>query len=404
MDEHFFPKLRSIETTPITQDGNPYLMLRDPLRLHPESLILSLQFAPLLHLCDGTKDMRDLSVAFEVRHGQVITLEELEEFIQALDDHYLLETSKSNEILDKAIFQFRDADKRTPSLAGVSYPSNPEDLRVLIDGYLEEIHSEKKTADVSGVISPHIDYKRGHRVYAEVWRAAEQSVQNANLVIILGTDHYGDDNRFSLTLQNYATPYGVLPTAGDLVQRLVKSIGEEAAFRGELYHAHEHSIELALVWLHHMNHGEPFEVIPILCGSILDFFLSDTDINTDDEVTSFLVELGKITQERNPIIVAAADLAHVGASFGGFPLREHDRDKILKQDEELIDSVIRGDASGFYSTNARLNDRNNVCGFAPIYYTLRLLKGSTGELIAYEQCDADQTSTSIVSICGMVIE
>ena len=124
-----------------------------------------------------------------------------------------------------------------------------------------------------GLLSPHIDYARGGEVYAQVWKRAAQAARDAELVILLGTDHYGAD-LLTLTRQNYATPYGVLPTDAALVDRLATAIGAEAAFAGELRHRGEHSLELVAVWLHHMRGGQPVPVAPILTGSFHPFMLN----------------------------------------------------------------------------------------------------------------------------------
>ncbi|MGD1995059.1 MAG: hypothetical protein PVI59_17850, partial [Anaerolineae bacterium] len=47
-------------------------------------------------------------------------------------------------------------------------------------------------------------------------------------------------------------------------------------------------------------------------------------------------------------------------------------------------------------------DQYNVCGLPPIYLMLRALGSVTGELVAYDQCPADEEGTSLVSICGVL--
>ena len=70
-----------------------------------------------------------------------------------------------------------------------------------------------------GLISPHIDYPRGWRTYARTWQLAADAVEEAELVILLGTDHGGGAGALTLTRQNYATPWGVLPTARRILVR-----------------------------------------------------------------------------------------------------------------------------------------------------------------------------------------
>ncbi len=151
------------------------------------------------------------------------------------------------------------------------------------------------------------------------WRGA------ADLVVILGTDHYGGGDLFTLTRQNYATPFGVLPTDTDLVDALASELGEEAVFAGEIRHQGEHSIELAAVWLHFIREGKPCQLLPVLCGSFYSFVQGEGDPAVDDRVNLFLDKLQALTKNRRTLVVAAGDLAHVGPAFGGEPLNLDDR-------------------------------------------------------------------------------
>lgn len=193
----------------------------------------------------------------------------------------------------------------------------------------------------------------------------------------------------------------MLPTPRDIVDQMSENIGVEHAFRGELYHLNEHSIELAMVWLHHMRDGKKIELVPILCGSIADFLESSNVIEDNPQIEAFVTSLTELVTSRQAILIAAADLAHVGPAFGGFPLGQGGRSKLRLEDERLIDTICRCDARGYYSEIAAQNNKNNVCGFAPIYYTLRALSQATGTAVSYDMCDADEQGTSVVSICGV---
>jgi len=257
---------------------------------------------------------------------------------------------------------------------------------------------------IVGLISPHIDYQRGGPVYAGVWERAAGAVQAADLVIIFGTDHAGSPGRLTLTRQNYATPYGVLPTDTGVVDAIADAIGEEDAFDEEIHHRGEHSIELAAVWLHHMRDGRPCQVVPILCGSFQHFVQGGADPAGDPTLNAALDVLRSATADRRTLVVAAADLAHVGPAFNDLSPIDHIRHAQLQvADEILIDTVIDVDAGAFFNTIAAEGDRRNICGLPPIYLTLRLLEGDArGELTGYERCPADGQRTSFVSVCGVV--
>ncbi len=399
--DHNFPKIRNIDATPVSHRGQSFLMLRDPLRLQEESVLLPMELAPLLAMCDGTRGIGDLSIALEINYGFIFTTDEIADIIDAFDRHLLLETADTEDAVREALRKFREAEYRPAALAGLSYPSDPRELSESLDGYIINAEHHPQISGITGMISPHIDYDRGYCVYAELWKTAEPSVKSADLAIILGTDHHSEHNRFSLTYQNYATPYGMLPTPRGIVDRLSEAIGVERAFRGELYHLNEHSIELAAVWLHHVRDGKQIEILPILCGSIADFIGGKDAIDDDEQIEAFIAALTEVLNKRRAILIAAADLAHVGPAFGGFPLDQHGRSKLRLEDERLMDAICKCNAREYYDEIAPLNNKNNICGFAPIYYVLRALPRAAGTVVSYDMCEADEGGTSIVSICGV---
>jgi hypothetical protein len=305
----------------------------------------------------------------------------------------------------QALVEYRQSPFRPPASAGRSYPIDVDELDQLLRGYLDDVDEENgaiEGTDVRGLISPHIDYMRGGPVYARVWKRAEEAVKAADLVVLLGTDHMGKDGALTLTRQHYATPFGVLPTALDVVDVLADALGDEAAFADELHHRSEHSVDLAAVWLHYMREKEPCEVVPVLCGSFGHFVRGEAELASDVKINALVDAFRQATDGRRVLVVSAADLAHVGPAFGGQPLDLVGRAQLQAADYELIERMCEGDAEGFFAAIKREDDRRNVCGVSSIYLALRMLSPTQGEQVAYDRCPADQKGTSLVSICGVL--
>ena len=70
-----YPKLRPLQPTPVTHAGRAGFVLRDPLALSERVLFLPRELAPLLALCDGTRDLAGLRAALMVRFGVRVSLE-----------------------------------------------------------------------------------------------------------------------------------------------------------------------------------------------------------------------------------------------------------------------------------------------------------------------------------------
>lgn len=407
-----YPKLRALSIRQHMQQGRPYLLLRDPEQITENSLLVPQPLATVLAFCDGKHDIPSMMAAFTRHTGMALPRHLVEELLTALDEALMLDNERFAAAYEQTLLTYRNAPHRPAALAGLSYPEQKQQLWQLLQDYLEAVDDiEPLTIDWShpvGLLSPHIDYPRGGAVYAQVWKRAAQIVQEAELVILLGTDHYGGD-LFTLTRQHYATPYGVLPTAVPIVDQLAAAIGEEAAFAGELRHRGEHSLELVAVWLHHMRAGQPCAVVPILCGGFHRFLQNGKTPAQDRLITEIVEILRTVSQGQRTVIIASGDLAHVGPAFGGEPVTATGRTTLRAADEQLIQQMVNGDVEGFYSEIRKVQDANNVCGVAPIYLTMRALAGNSanplrGQHIGYATCPADEQNTSVVTVGGMIFQ
>lgn len=400
-----FPKLRAVDVRPYRQNGADFYLLHDPLALTDGSLLVPQFFGPLLALCDGAhEDAKALAWALTARYGVGFDVATIEEVLAALDEALLLENERSMEALRGKIEVYRQRPFRVAALAGLSYPAEGRDLARLLDEYLAQTARKnsngKGRSARPGIFSPHIDYPRGGTVYAHAWRAMEDAVDGADLAVLIGTDHNGDD-LFTLTRQHYATPFGTLPTESRIVDSLAAALGEDAAYAGELRHVNEHSLELVAVWLHHLRRGRPLAVVPVLVGSLHRFYGKDRSPATHPPVQTFLETLENHLQGCNVLVVASGDLAHVGPAFGGSPLTAQDRLQVRSADRTLIDHLVAGDAESFFQAVGAIRNRNNVCGVTPGYLALKLMGAVHGEEMAYQSCPADEQDTSAVTITGI---
>lgn len=400
-----YPKLRPLDVRPVVHEGQHYILLRDPQQLSEHQLLVPQPLAAVLAFCDGRHDVPQMVAAFQQHYGIELPEENVDELLEVLDTAAMLDNERAGEAYEAARAAFRSEPYRMPALAGPSYPADDKSLWGLLQDYLEDVGNiEPLAIDWTrpvGLLSPHIDFGRGGEVYAQVWKRAEQAAREAELVILLGTDHYGSD-LFSLTRQNYATPYGVLPTDTTIVDQLAAVIGEEAAYAGELRHRSEHSLELVAVWLHHIRAGEPVPMVPILTGSFHPFMSDGVEPQDDETIRTVLATLRQAMQDKRVLVVASGDLAHVGPAFGGRPLTTIGREKLRTADEELITAMKAGDSAGFFAAIRRVQNRNNVCGVAPISLTMQLVDARAGEQWGYATCSADEKDTSVVTVTGML--
>ena len=411
------PKLRALDIKRVQQRGREYLHLRDPMSLSSEELLVPLQLITLLALSDGQRDLGSIRSAAMLLHGLSITQEQVDTFFGRLDEALLLEGPRFEEARARVLDTYRGLPYRTPALAGPSYPADPVALEKMLDGYMEEVGERMDSGsgagmtekEVVGVLSPHIDYHRGHRSYAKTWRHVSAAAAECELAIILGTDHAGGDCKITLTLQSYATPWGPLPTDKELAKSLAEGLGGESAFEEEEHHIKEHSIELALVWLHYLvRKGNPKGpvpyVLPVLCGH-MGRYVHGGGVAEGESAFDFVVsELRGVMESRKTLVIAAGDLAHVGPVFGDpAPWGRGERVALKRADDLSLEAACNGDAEGFLEGIRREQDQRRICGLTPIYLALRALgEGVSGKVTAYDQCPADPMGGSLVSVAGVI--
>jgi AmmeMemoRadiSam system protein B len=380
-------------------------LLKDPLELTEHQLILPSSAAQMLSFIDGTRDPHEIQEALSKAVGEVVDISIVDNALAQFDEACLLDNEHSQKALHDRLAAYRSLPYRHPALAGDAYPAEPAELADEFASYAQDDNLDSwKPWHGRGVISPHIDYQRGGNIYAQVWRRAEAAVKDAELALIFGTDHNGSAGSVTLTQKPYGTPFGVIPTDLALINALVDTIGPEL-FAEELHHHKEHSVELSAVWLQYLRGDDPCPMVPILCGSFHEFILTGDHPDDDARLTTFIETLQKETDGKKVLAVASVDLAHVGPAFGDdFFMDNLRRAGIVASDRNLINAIAEGDAARFYNEIASIGDGNRICGLSSIYLMLRYLGQTSGKPIAYAHCPADQQNTSIVSICGILLD
>ncbi len=401
------PRLRSVDLAWVRHNGQNFLSLRDPLGIAESNIMLPEPVAPILAFSDGSRTLPEIRSALAIRVGLSLTIDDLRSIIGQLDQALMIENGAYRLAERRALNEYRSADRRPMSHAGAVYPRSASALEAQIDGWRSDVDEDQSwhrpDGDLVGMVCPHIDYARGHATYAELWTRAQADLSDIELAIILGTDHYGGPARLTPTLQNYATPYGALPTDQDIAVSLENALGS-GAYDEELHHVSEHSIELAAVWLHHFSRPRKLSVAPVLCGSFHPFAAGESKPEDDARLTAAIEALSEASRQRRTLIIAAGDLAHVGPAFGDpQPLDPVAKARLSAEDSESLAAIDSGDAEAFLEVSRSESDRRRICGLPPIYLMLRIIEGASGVSVGYGQCPADAANSSVVSIAGALL-
>jgi AmmeMemoRadiSam system protein B len=242
------------------------------------------------------------------------------------------------------------------------------------------------------LIAPHIDLERGLVTYARAYGVL-RDLGKVDRFVVLGTSHGPMTQLLAPTRKDYETPLGPARTDREAIDRVASVLGEDA-FDDEFSHKNEHSIEFQTIFLK-LIHPEA-EIVPLLCGSLRASVDDDTDPAGNPEVERAAEAVrAAIDDGKKTVVVAAADLAHVGPRFGGPKLSHELLSETEAGDRRALDFAAARDAAGWYRAVTEGGDPRNTCGLAPIYWLLRALDRGRGHLISYRRCEAPDQCVTI---------
>ena len=396
------PRLRPVEVFPVEEGRGAMVCIRDATGLSDRVVTASVAVVPVLRMLDGTHNLLDIQAALTRERGEIVFSDDIRQMLDVLDEALLLEGDRFEGHCRRLREDFADAPVRRATSAGGSYPAEAEALRVFLDEILASAELPASTSrDLRGLIAPHIDHPRGRRSYADAY-AALAHAEPADLFVLLGTSHAPTTERFALTRKDFETPLGVARTDVDVVDALLERSSCDL-LADEFVHRAEHSIELELVFIQHLceQAGRAFKIVPILCGSFPD--ASPDALPGVVEVIDALRDLMN-DAGRRVVIVAGADLAHVGPRFGGeqrvTPRMLADLERV---DRETLAFVEGGDADGFFAFVMRDENARNICSVASVYLSVKALEPCAPTLLRYEQW-SDDDGASCVTFAAMAIQ
>jgi AmmeMemoRadiSam system protein B len=389
------PRLRAVEAFPVQHEGQRCIALRDPAGFTDQIAVLPGPLLDLVSLFDGEHPVEGIREILRRRHGEAPSVEQIAALVERLDDAGFLDSERfraRRRAIDDA---FRRSPVRPPAHAGGAYAGEPAALREQIAGFFAHVEGlgavaarpGRQAGTLSALIAPHIDFHRGGPTYGSAYQEVLDR-SDADLYVILGTCHAGMSDPFAVTLKPYDTPLGSAAVDRDFYEALARRAGQDL-LASEPAHRAEHSIEFQAVMLQSLLGGRrPFTILPVLASYLNEAVWAGTEPEADRRVPRFLDALRETVaaSSRRVCLVAGVDLAHVGPRFGDpDPNTEASLAIVERADRAMLESVVAGDARGFFAQVAADRDARRICGLSPIYSLLRLLPEAPGRLIQYRQ-------------------
>ncbi|VTU01503.1 Putative dioxygenase OS=Singulisphaera acidiphila (strain ATCC BAA-1392 / DSM 18658 / VKM B-2454 / MOB10) GN=Sinac_1412 PE=4 SV=1: PqqD: Memo [Gemmataceae bacterium] len=403
------PKLRDNLGAEPHEDGN--FVIYDPLRIG-RPVVLSPLAAEIAQRFDGDATVPEIVAALKAEFANAqVSVEAVAGLVEALDDASLLDSPKlrarfEGPVRTPVCFDL-DADPAplraqltelftAPGGAGMPEVGEEKDRRDKPGGSKGEGVSKGKRDKLRAVLAPHMDYTRGNVTYGHAFAELIRNT-DARVFVIVATSHYSG-HRFTLTRQNFATPFGVVETDQDYVTRIVDHYGE-GLFDDPLAHVPEHSIELEAVLLQFLLAGRrPFKIVPLLTGSLNDHVRKKSDPASGGDLSRMVAALRAAEAACNEPVcyLISGDLAHIGPKFGDKRKAEgawlvESREK----DAAILKALESASASAFFNEIASEQDRRRICGLTPTWLTLELTKPRVGKVLNYQQFVHPQGKESV---------
>jgi MEMO1 family protein len=207
---------------------------------------------------------------------------------------------------------------REPAVAGIFYPANPQQLRLMLNKYLQGVLKDEKAP--KAIIVPHAGYIYSGSIAASAYARLVKAKDQITRVIIIGPSHRVGFRGLAISRANFfTTPLGDIPVDQTALETIAQFPFVEYV---EQAHTFEHSLEVQLPFLQETL--TDFKIVPIVAGEA-----------TPEQVAQVIDALWGGDET---LIVISSDLSHYHDYATAKKLDKLTSERIEKRQYELIDS------------------------------------------------------------------
>lgn len=386
------PALRRIHPVPLQKDNQLFLGLRDPLMLHGQMMVVPPPAFQVMQLFNGERSIDEICKTIGAPDPQP-----LQELISKLDEFGLLWGPTSDELEDRKRAELAAAGA-FPATATRALGDDPAAIRSQLEKWLDEAEDAEIDEPVRGIVCSHLDYQRGHPLYAASYRVVAKRPK-PDRVVLLGSNHFGIGDGAIVSDLGFESPLGRVSVDRGVIDRLRASSGDRL-FKDILDHLPEYSIQLQLPWIQHL-----FGTVPVVAAIVPDPLAG---LIADDGarlgVQDFIAELGAALDKEGgqTLFIASADLSRAGQAFGEPVAVDAKRRKEVEMlDRQLLSDYI-ADADKFVAKMRELKNPLRWTSVGALFAAARLAKPSSIELVDYRQA-VDEQAQGLVSSAALAM-
>lgn len=286
-----------------------------------------------------------------------------------------------------------------------------------IDKALENADNPSFDALPRGVVVPGNDYSRSWINYAAVWGRL-RVVDRPDRVVILGTNHFGSATGVCGCDKGFETPLGLCPLDQTFMRALEGRLGDEnkaRLFAHRFDHEREHSVELQIPWIQHcLGAGEDGSFVPVF-GVLVHDPVRNSGESYDGAGLDLepFVEAMKGALEDAPgktLLVASADLSHVGPMFGDQQPLAGDtqeatdaRNQVARQDQDLLKQLAEGRPDDLVSSLAWSQNASRWSSTGALVAMSKILGSPEATLLNYA-ASLDPQGSAMLTNAALVVQ
>ncbi|MFM7260825.1 MAG: AmmeMemoRadiSam system protein B [bacterium] len=395
------PALRRIHPVPVEgevadQQGNrqkaTFLGLRDPFMLSPQMMVIPPQALSAVQLFDGQRTIAEVASALKLPDPAPLM-----QLVAKLDEFGLIWGPTCEALEGKKRVELESVGA-FPAGATRALGEDPAAVRAQLEKWIDEAEDAGIDEPVAGIVSCHLDFARGHPIYAASFRVVAKGPR-PDRVVILGPGHFGLGDGVTVAHLGFESPLGRVRADQGILGRLKASTGDRL-FKDSLDHLPEHSLQLQLPWIQHL-----FGDVPVVAAIVPD---PNAPMIADDGArlnpAQFASALGEAlaAEGGRTLFVASADLSHAGPAFGDqAAVDEAQRRGIEARDRELLRAYISG-ATAMTSALKSTGNATRWSSAGALFVASTVAAPSSVELIDYRQ-SVDEQGMALVSAASLAL-
>jgi hypothetical protein len=226
---------------------------------------------------------------------------------------------------------------RESAIAGSWYPGESENLKKMLQDFLEKVPEPVCPGQLTALISPHAGYVYSGQTAAYAYKFLEK--QSYDTVVVIAPSHRARFAGVSVYDQGgFKTPFGVMPLDTEIISAL-KAKDAAIRFIPEA-HASEHSLEIQLPFIQYLM--PKARLVPLVMG--------DQSLQLCQSLAKTIADTVK---GKSVLLVASTDLSHF-----------HPDKEARKLDQVVQDKVKNFDPEGL--GNALASGECEACGGGPV--------------------------------------